>query len=243
MNDEIQEILDLLEMEKFLSLSEKKLLSAIYDFPNCSATAPQLAKALGYSHYGAANLLVGKTGKKFMGNSVLIPLYYYNDKDRTPEWFSVIFNGEQTNEGYLWTLKPEFKAALDRCSWINDFSIPEEIDPSEAKGLTEGAVKTRFVNAYERSRKAKELCLKKYGCYKCKVCGFDFEEHYGELGKNYIHVHHLKPLSEIGKEYEIDPETDLAPVCPNCHAMLHRREPALTIEELKQIIKEHSLRK
>ena len=56
---------------------------------------------------------------------------------------------------------------------------------------------------------------------------------HGEIGKNFIHVHHLTPISTIGKEYELNVDTDLVPVCPNCHYMLHRKDPPYTIEELK----------
>ena len=90
--------------------------------------------------------------------------------------------------------------------------------------------------------------LKKFNSCSCPVfgsrninfgiCGFDFEAFYGELGKNYIHVHHIVPLSKINKEYSVDPKNDLVPVCPNCHAMIHRTEPALTIDALKKQIVE-----
>jgi 5-methylcytosine-specific restriction protein A len=59
-----------------------------------------------------------------------------------------------------------------------------------------------------------------------------FEQCYGEVAKGFIHVHHLRPLSEIGEEYEVDPIADLRPVCPNCHAVLHLRVPAYSIEEV-----------
>lgn len=57
---------------------------------------------------------------------------------------------------------------------------------------------------------------------------------YGEIGNGFIHVHHLVPLSAIKENYHLDPINDLIPVCPNCHAMLHRQNPPLTPEELKQ---------
>jgi 5-methylcytosine-specific restriction protein A len=56
------------------------------------------------------------------------------------------------------------------------------------------------------------------------------------LGQGFIHVHHLKELASIAKEYEVDPIKDLRPVCPNCHAMLHQRKPALTISKLRQLL-------
>ncbi len=55
-------------------------------------------------------------------------------------------------------------------------------------------------------------------------------------GVGFIHVHHKVELSSIGREYVVDPIEDLVPVCPNCHAMLHTRKPALTIDGLRAIL-------
>lgn len=49
-------------------------------------------------------------------------------------------------------------------------------------------------------------------------------------------VHHLQEISSIGEEYEVNPIEDLRPVCPNCHAMLHKRDPAYSIADLKVVI-------
>jgi 5-methylcytosine-specific restriction protein A len=57
---------------------------------------------------------------------------------------------------------------------------------------------------------------------------------YGDLGKYIIEVHHIVPLSEIGKQYIVDPVKDLVPICPNCHTMIHMRTPCYTIEEMKE---------
>ncbi|HTE83782.1 MAG TPA: EVE domain-containing protein [Dehalococcoidia bacterium] len=96
----------------------------------------------------------------------------------------------------------------------------------------EGARRQVFVNAYERSTEARRQCIKRYG-FSCWACGMSFESVYGDLGKDFIHVHHLRSLAELGEEYEVDPIEDLRPVCPNCHAMLHRSSPALSIEDLR----------
>ena len=70
----------------------------------------------------------------------------------------------------------------------------------------------------------------------CEVCGFDFLECYGELGKGYIECHHTKPISEYqpGERTKL---ADLALVCANCHRMLHRKRPWLSIEELKLLLR------
>jgi len=103
---------------------------------------------------------------------------------------------------------------------------PEEV----SNNLTEGSKKIITVNSYERNPKARSECIKEYGV-SCMVCGFNFENKYGERGRDFIHVHHLIPVSNIGDKYEINPVTDLRPVCPNCHAMLHRKGN-ISIEEL-----------
>ncbi|NID09530.1 HNH endonuclease [Fibrivirga algicola] len=100
---------------------------------------------------------------------------------------------------------------------------------------TEGAKKQIYVNVYERDKAAREACIKHWGA-KCRVCEMTFEAQYGPVGEGFIHVHHLKPIAKIGQAYRVDPINDLIPVCPNCHAMLHRRDPAYSVIELKAII-------
>jgi 5-methylcytosine-specific restriction protein A len=101
--------------------------------------------------------------------------------------------------------------------------------------LSEGKQNLIEVNVYERNIKARAICIEHYG-YKCQVCGFQFSKKYKNIGECFIHVHHIKPLSEIKGEYIVDPIQDLVPVCANCHAMIHQRKPAYTINEVKQKI-------
>ncbi|MFC1808279.1 HNH endonuclease [Candidatus Omnitrophota bacterium] len=107
--------------------------------------------------------------------------------------------------------------------------IPEEILESQA--YTEGAKRTITVNAYERNPKARQQCIAHYGC-SCSVCGFSFGKSYGDKFQDFIHVHHLRPLATIAEEYKLDPIRDLIPVCPNCHAVIHRKDPPYTINEI-----------
>lgn len=110
-----------------------------------------------------------------------------------------------------------------------EFPAIEEVTPDE--GYPEGATKTITVNYYERNPEARAACIAHYGC-KCIVCGFDFEQVYGEIGKAFIHVHHVVPLSETKTAYKVNPINDLRPVCANCHAIIHRSTPALSIAEV-----------
>ena len=97
----------------------------------------------------------------------------------------------------------------------------------------EGAVCRVVINAYERNPVARARCIAHYGP-SCAVCGFKFGAIYGPLADGFIHVHHVKPLSEIGEEYEVDPVADLRPVCPNCHAVIHLGGACRSIEEVRQ---------
>jgi 5-methylcytosine-specific restriction protein A len=99
----------------------------------------------------------------------------------------------------------------------------------------EGAVVRVLVNRYERDPAARAKAIQHHGV-RCHVCGFDFAIAYGVIGEGFIHVHHTVPLADIGESYIVDPVNDLRPVCPNCHAMLHKRVPPYTIEELRSIL-------
>lgn len=99
----------------------------------------------------------------------------------------------------------------------------------------EGKTMTVLVNSYERNPIARQKCIEHYGVV-CQVCNFNFEEVYGAIGKDFIHVHHKVDISTIGSEYSVDPIKDLIPVCPNCHSMLHKKKPAYSIYELKQMM-------
>ena len=127
--------------------------------------------------------------------------------------------------------------------WIERFfacvialSPLEEPAKEEVIGLPEGAVIRVPVNRYERSGYNRTLCINFHGT-RCKVCEMDFSNVYGELGIGFIHVHHVVPVSRLGANYVINPIKDLVPVCPNCHAMLHKKDPPLSIEQLKEVIK------
>jgi 5-methylcytosine-specific restriction protein A len=118
----------------------------------------------------------------------------------------------------------------------NELSVRDEL--LTGSKFKEGTLIKVSVNRYERDSQARKACIEHYGVV-CQVCDFNFESVYGNLGEGFIHVHHIKPISEIGASYIVDPIKDLVPVCPNCHAMLHRRDPLLAINQLKKIIHEH----
>ncbi|MDQ7069818.1 MAG: HNH endonuclease [Rhodobacterales bacterium] len=124
--------------------------------------------------------------------------------------------------------------------------LPSVLSPKgfeRNSGLYEGAEIQVTSNKYERNPKARKACLKHYqikdGSLRCQCCKVDFSQTYGEIGNGFIHIHHLTPISaKGGTGYEIDPVKDLIPLCPNCHAMVHRKNPPYSIENLVSFIKE-----
>lgn len=135
------------------------------------------------------------------------------------------------------------RLSLELSDYINDIFNNDNLFPNEIADTrpiySEGAVQQVLVNKYERNPKARLECINYYGSYKCQICNFDFAQVYGEIGKEFIHVHHIIPLNEIGNEYIVNPINDLIPVCPNCHAMLHRKYNGteLSFEELQKNMK------
>jgi 5-methylcytosine-specific restriction enzyme A len=127
--------------------------------------------------------------------------------------------------------------------WIKRFYalilslLPLEMEERSIRSENEGTVLEATVKRYERSKINRVACIEINGV-KCKVCDFNFSSRYGDIGEGFIHVHHITPLSAMGGSYVLDPTTDLIPVCPNCHAMLHKTSPPLLVEELKEILRD-----
>ena len=110
----------------------------------------------------------------------------------------------------------------------------------EEESITEGGKEERLISYFERVLKLRIQAIAHHGAT-CKVCGFNFEDTYGEHGKNYIEVHHLIPLSTLPEPTSINPKEDLTVLCSNCHRMIHRkRDFPLSIEELRKILAEKS---
>jgi hypothetical protein len=151
------------------------------------------------------------------------------DLTEISDWFyksKVDFDGQFHECGKC---KPNINELISSEEFVFGNEITNEI-------YNEGYVKKIMVNSYERNLKARKECVEHHGS-NCSVCGFNFSDRYGDLGNNFIHVHHLKPLHKIKKGYEVNPITDLIPVCPNCHVMLHRRKEPLTITQLRALLK------
>jgi hypothetical protein len=104
--------------------------------------------------------------------------------------------------------------------------------PSSA---VEGAPRRVEQTRYERDPALRAACLALQGTG-CSICGMTFEGLYGAEAAGFIHVHHLDPLGTVGQAHVVDPATDLIPVCPNCHGVIHLRSPPFTPDEMKAML-------
>jgi len=103
----------------------------------------------------------------------------------------------------------------------------------------EGRLLTRKHLVRERNRKLVETkrkqAIKKHGKLVCEACGFDFAVRYGNRGDGFIECHHTKPVETLveGNKTHID---DLALVCANCHRMIHRGRPWISVAEIRTLL-------
>jgi predicted HNH restriction endonuclease len=170
-----------------------------------------------------------KSIEKYAGNMVDWFSQRWTVGDQKWLWLFKNFERSEEKIDGCWAYRPSTPSAV--------IVFPDEIDEEEVKGLPEGAAFERLVNGYERNPLARQRCIKKYGT-NCFICGFSFGATYGEVVDGFIHVHHLLQLSDVGKDYKVDPIRDLRPVCANCHAVIHhRRNPAYTIKEVQSFLR------
>lgn len=106
--------------------------------------------------------------------------------------------------------------------------------------FSEGQRKSRETYFFSRNPAVARKAKDRYG-FACQVCGFDFGARYGRLGEHYIECHHLNPLSERSEsEWDIGVRTsvdDVTVLCANCHRMIHRKKPALSLDDLRAALK------
>lgn len=236
------EWIEIIQNKDITQAKNIEILQVMYSFEGHKAAASQVGLILGYGGKNPAspvNALIGYWGKRLIQKR---PIELSKRDNGTERKWDIFFNGWQENKFFIWEIKTELIEALERLSLTNQENYAEEIPSNKPLKLIEGIKKTITINAYERNTIARQKCIEYWKAI-CSVCDFNFENKYGEIGKGFIHVHHLVPIADIGTSYQVDPIEDLRPVCPNCHAMLHKRNPPISIEELKEIITKTSLEK
>lgn len=148
---------------------------------------------------------------------------------------------------------------LDKAIWAEFFGKPQDLavaaeairestfarmdedtlDEVQSYKAKEGKVSYRLHRTLERDRKVvairKSAALKAHGKLECEACGFDFVATYGPRGYGFIEAHHTNPVHAMVEGDETAPD-DLALVCSNCHRVIHKAKPWLTVAELKALL-------
>lgn len=116
------------------------------------------------------------------------------------------------------------------------FPDVDEIDTPVKEGRRRLASHFRIERKPERVRTKKAQVWRENGKLQCEVCNFDFQEKYGVLGKGFCEVHHKIPLSKLDGETETRLQ-DLAVLCSNCHRMIHKTKPIMSVTQFKKMLR------
>ena len=234
-----QLIVDFVEKDLFAFIQQYiyQNMSSIYDVRIPEVVNEWYTKVLGDPNFSASN-------KQCSGINFSEALIWYKrflESDYNPD---IIATKEAEKERIKQERKEQRQKEKDKKKDSATSSIDTPKEHITRKGVKikeqelddnqrEGAITQVNLTRRERNPKLREACLKKYG-YVCQCCGIDFEKIYGEIGREYIEVHHLFPISQTEGEHEVDPEKDLIPLCSNCHSMIHRLDgEEMTLDKLK----------
>ena len=117
-------------------------------------------------------------------------------KNQKYKFWDLFFDGKYEGHSFIWKPRLNLVEALQETNLISDFDQSNEIPDEIADKFPEGSKRLVSVNVYERNPQARKRCIEKHGT-KCSICSFDFSVEYGEMGKDFIHVHHLIPVDEL----------------------------------------------
>ncbi len=138
-------------------------------------------------------------------------------------------------------LRKVSQSIIDNMSEVIQSDNSDNYDDEEE--FEEGKVLTKLHKIRERSyiivKKKKDLVLKTTGKISCEVCNFDFKQFYGDIGSGLSECHHTKPVSTL-KKGEKTKLSDLSILCSNCHRVIHKSRPMLSVSEIRGLISQSS---
>ena len=235
----VEEWKEMLQNEAIFDSASIEMVVAWYNQPFHQATSKEVMRSKGIKGRTPYNGIVKGLGIRIVK---YLNRFEVQQNNGTGKSYSIIpFEGwhvdYDVNKSFVWKLRDELIVALEELRLVNPESeFIVEDDNFSYSSTKEGKRVMYYSSRYERSTKNRNAAIKIHGT-SCMVCGFDFERTYGLLGKDYIEVHHIRPLCDQQDEVEVDPEKDLICVCANCHRMLHRtKHDILAPEKLKEIV-------
>jgi hypothetical protein len=217
-----------------LSELERLAVSVLCDGPS---SAEGLAATLSLPHLVVANRIVGQAGHKVYDTAPTdSPVRAWHPAGWDGGWYHVIAPGwrSEVDGKFYWELRPQVREAFIALGWYAPLKDQDTKRPSYEPRL-EGAEVLRLLSIHERDPVLRSSCLAIHG-HTCLICGCNLGAIYGQLGQGFIHVHHIQPLSGKRHRCKTDPRTDLIPVCPNCHAVIHRGGATRSPEEVRDAL-------
>jgi 5-methylcytosine-specific restriction protein A len=128
---------------------------------------------------------------------------------------------------------------LESFSLLRNAKPPASPSDEEIAAFEEGQRYTSETVLSARNAKAVKAAKLKHGT-RCQACNFSFKEHYGEVGEGFIEAHHRIELSSSASR--LTTVDDINVLCSNCHRMVHRKSPPLTLDDLRRIIERNTKR-
>ena len=230
-------IRDAAQREQYVDFAETKLPEFIRQYLDVNYEG--LYEMTERTYYERLRRIVYSTAPAKVANSAENEMYTTVLKHVAGFYNSKSFKGKEKVQ--LSNAEKVKRNTTPSVTQLPDVAVPSNepktdyLQPAENEPLTEGKIRQVSLTIHERNRKYRQICLAEHG-YVCAACGMDFEKFYGEIGREFIEVHLLERIADTDGEHEIDPKTDMVPLCSNCHSMIHRKKGGkpFTLDELKQ---------
>ena len=194
-------------------------------------------------------LFAGASGSETFRNENGVYMKLMNFRRMDPEYASRGRTGLTKGNRLEEPLWAEFAGDPDRCSRVaraivanlGDLESTQDLEiDGDLQEAEEGRILTRIHLVRERNRqlvkKKRREALHRDGKLACEACGFNFASFYGDRGDGFMECHHMRAVSTLlpGQKTTLE---DLVLVCANCHRMIHRSKPWLTIDQLRRLLK------
>lgn len=222
----IEEYTAALSQKNTLRKGDLELLNFLYNQPGYKAAVVEIAEVLDKKHFIEINGAFGRLGNRIANFLNKKELFEFSG------WY-LIATGQKESNYFVWQLRPNFIAALEE---LNLLSSKDYQLGSLVEDFYEGIRRRVSYDIYERNEAARNKCIAFYKAT-CQLCGFNGKEKYGDIGEGIIHAHHIVSFKENKEIRLTNPEKDLIALCPNCHSLVHKKDPPYTIDELKKLIK------
>ena len=129
------------------------------------------------------------------------PNYHGKGMTRGSKLDEQMFKKYFNNQDQLENIVKGITSIINNTAIKDDILHIEEDEETLEDRVEEGAILYKYHKMIERSSQIVKLkkreALKKERKLVCEVCGFDFHDRYGDIGKGFIECHHRMPLASL----------------------------------------------